>query len=116
MQTLLDDNLMPLGGIIESRAHAAVPPFHGSSTLRIRRRLLHTVRVIDYHVVPTLTGASRHRHDNPIAGPVILKALLLVLIVPQLEPGTPALLIPVRLDQASAFQAVANRQRLAIAA
>jgi hypothetical protein len=46
---------------------------------------------------------------------VVFKPLLLVLIFAELKPITPALSIPVRLDQTAALQAVPDRQRLAIA-
>src|ERR1035438_5185307 len=96
VQALLDDDLVPLRRIIEARAHRAVPPFHRRRSLRIRRRLVNAVGVIDYDVVATFSLSRRHRHDDPVAGPVIFKPLLLVLIVSELEPVAPALLIPVR--------------------
>lgn len=107
---------MPLRQIIEARAHGAVPPFHRRGSLRIRCRLLDAVWVIHYDVVATFSRSRRHRHDDPVADPVIFEPLLLVLIVSELEPVAPALLIPVRLDQAPAFQAIADRQWLTVAA
>ena len=76
MQTLLDDDLVSPGRIIESRAHGSVPPFYGCSTLRIRRSLIRAVWVIDHHVVPSLSGSSRHRHYNPITGLVIFQTVV----------------------------------------
>ena len=107
---------MPLRHIIEARAHGAVPPFHRRRSLGIRRRLLDAVWVIDYDVVATFSCSRRHRHNDSVAGPVIFEPLLLVLIVSKLEPVAPALLIPVRRDQAPAFQAIADRQWLTVAA
>ena len=116
VQALLDDDLMPLRRIIEARAHGAVPPFHRRRSLRIRRRLVDAVGVIDDDVVAAFSRSRRHRHYDPVAGPVIFEPLLLVLIVSELEPAAPALLVPVRLNQTPAFQAIADRQWLAVAA
>ena len=94
-------------------------PFH-HSTAAVRSvsdgRLVDAVWVIDYDVVATFSRSRRHRHDDPVAGTVIFEPLLLVLIVSELEPVAPALLIPVRLYQAPAFQAIADRQWLPVAA
>ncbi|MEO8592204.1 MAG: hypothetical protein ABI759_02685 [Candidatus Solibacter sp.] len=51
--------------------------------------------VIDHDVVSAFSRASRHRHHDPVAGLVVFKPLLLVLIVSQLEAAAPALLIPI---------------------
>ena len=116
MEALLDYDFMPLRRIIEARAHGTVPPFHCRCSLRVRRSLVDAVWVIDHDVVATFSRSGRHRHYDPVAGPVIFKSLLLVLIFSKLEPAAPALLIPVGLDQAATFQAVPDGQRLAVAA
>src|ERR1035438_7718646 len=140
---------MPLRRIIEARAHGAVPPFHRRRSLRIRRRLVDAVGVIDYDVVApwssplsaprrrsprirrrlvdavgvidydvvaAFSRSRRHRHYDPVAGPVIFEPLLLVLIVSELEPAAPALLVPVRLNQTPAFHAIADRQWITVTA
>jgi hypothetical protein len=79
------------------------------------RSVRDAVWVIDYDVVTTFSRSRRHRHYDSVAGPVIFEPLFLILIVSELEPVAPALLIPVRLDQAPTFQAIADRQWLTVA-
>src|ERR1022692_1213600 len=73
-------------------------------------------RIIHHHVIAALARARRHRHHYPVASSGVFKAVLLVLVAAELVPVAPALLIPVRFDQATAFDTVASGQRLAITA
>src|ERR1022692_4466681 len=116
MQPLHDHNLMTTGQIIQTRSHGAIPPFHRGAALGIRCRLVHRMRIIHHHVIAALATARRHRHYHPVASSGIIEAVLLVLVAAELAPVAPALLIPIRFDQATAFDTVASGQRLAITA
>src|ERR1017187_10372513 len=67
-------------------------------------------------VIAALAGPRRHRYHDPVASSGIFEAVLLVLVAAELVPAAPALLIPIRFDQATAFDTVAGGQRLAITA
>jgi hypothetical protein len=108
VQALLDDDLMTLRRIIEARAHGT------NSTAPVRSVSDTAWSTLCGSSTATFSRSRRHRHDDPVAGPVIFKPLLLVLIVSELEPIAPALLIPVRPDQASAFQTITDRQWLTV--
>src|ERR1035441_5653385 len=69
-----------------------------------------------HHVLAALAGPRRHRYHDPVASSGIFEAVLLVLVAAELVPAAPALLIPIRFDQATAFDTVAGGQRLAITA
>src|ERR1035437_685913 len=116
MQTLHDHNLMTTGQIIQARSHGAIPPFHRGVALGIRCRLIHRMWIIHHHIVAALASARRHRYHDPVASSGIFEAVLLVLVAAELLPAALAPLIPIRFDQATAFDTVAGGQRLAITA
>src|ERR1017187_6558279 len=116
MQPLHDHNLMTTGQIVQARSHGAVPPFHCGAAFGIRCRLIPRMRITPPHVTAALASARRHRHNYPVASSGIFEAVLLVLVAAELVPIAPALLIPIRFDQATAFDTVASGQRLAITA
>src|ERR1017187_9545443 len=116
MQTLHDHNLMPTGQVIQARSHGAIPPFHRGVALGIRCRLIHRMWIIPPREAARRHGRPRHRSHDPVAGAGIFETVLLVLVAAELVPVAPALLIPIRFDQATAFDTVAGGQRLAITA
>jgi len=116
VEALLDYDLVPLRGVIEARAHGTVPPVDCRRSLRVRRSLVDAVWIVHHDVVAAFSRSSRHRHYDSVASSVIFKSLLLILIVSELEPAAPALLIPVGFDQSAIFQAISYGQRLAVAA
>jgi len=114
VQTLLDDDLMSLRWIIVASAHGTVPKFHSCSPLRIRSGLIDAVGIVYHDVVASFAGPSRHRNNHPIASTVIFETLLLVLIAAQLVARAPSLLVPIRFNQTSSLQTVADGQRFAV--
>src|SRR5207248_1369655 len=91
--------------------HGTVKPFHGAPPLGIRLGLIHAVRIIDDDDIGTFTGRrTLYRGRDPRAGAIIIEAVLLILIAGELIAVAPVLLVPFRLDQASAFDAVAHAE------
>src|ERR1039458_2191488 len=106
MQALLNHDLMTLRKVIKPSAHRSVPPVDRMGSLRIRCGLVNAVRVIHHYIVTAFSRSGGHRHDDAITRSVVFKTVFLVLIPRQLVAVGPALLVPVALDQASAFETV----------
>src|SRR5256885_1827442 len=102
--------------VVQARAHAPVPPLDATLPFDIGLRLIHGMRIIDYHVIAPFARPRSLRHDHAITGPGVFKTVLLVLIVSELKAVAPALLIPRRFDEAAASNAVARGQRLFVTA
>src|ERR1035438_74809 len=115
MQPLHDDHAMACIKVVEAGAHRTVPPVDGRFALRVGFSLVNRVRVIDHADVATLTCSGSNGSDDAVAGVIVLEFLLFVLVLAELEPIAPPLLVPGGFDQRAALYRIADGQRCVVA-
>ncbi len=103
--------------IIHADCHHYVEPVVASLADRVRFHFIHVLRIAaDDQVAALAGGRAAHGRRKPVTRTGRIEVPLGVLVAGKGEAVAPALLIPGRLDQASAFHRLADAELTAIAA
>src|SRR5262249_15563969 len=104
MAALHDHDLGAGFGIVHTGGHDHVEPVDRSFPDRIRFCLLDIMRIVANYSIATLArGCSAHRRGEPVAGTVVVEAPFGVLVAGESKAIRPALPVPGRFNEASAF-------------